>query len=92
MQFCFSVHIPITKRSLTVPVSILEACWARCLSAQAARHGAAAATIAVRVLGRVLRHRDVKGRVAGVDGVALRVHRWVTQVVIGHWCLCWDRK
>lgn len=75
-----------------MPVSILEARWARCLSAQASRHGAAAATIAVRVLGRVLRHRDIKGRVAGVDGVALGVHRRITQVVIRHWSLCWDRK
>lgn len=79
------------QHSLTISVSVLEAGWARRLSAQSDWHGAAAATVTVRMLREVLRCCDTEGRVTGIYSVALGVHRRVTQEVIRHWRLCWRR-
>lgn len=89
--FLVNVHQNI-KHSLTVPVSFLEASWARCLSAQAHWHRTAAATVTIGVLWWVLRCRDIEGGVAGIHSVALGVHWWVTQEVIRHWRLCCRRE
>jgi len=83
-----------SHETLTASVSVLEVSGAGCLSAHG--HGvgtaaaAAAATVAVGVLGLEARRHDAEGRVAGVDGVALRVHR-VAQEVVGHRGLRWRR-
>lgn len=84
--------LPNIKHRLTIPVSLLEASWARRLPAQAHWHRAAAATVTVGVLWRVLRHGDIEGGVTVIDSVALGVHQRVTQEVIGHRCLCWRRN
>lgn len=77
------------ETSLTVPVAVVEESGAGCPPAQAPRQGAAAATVTIGVLRRILRRADIEGGVAGIHRVALGVHQRLTQEVIGHGGLCW---
>lgn len=63
---------------LTIPVSFLEASWARCLSAQAHWSRATATTVTIGMLWRVLWRHNVEGGVTGIYSVALGVHQSVT--------------
>lgn len=64
----------VWHRTVSIPVSFLEASWTRCLSAQAHWSRATATTVTIGVLWWVLRCHDIEGRVTGIYSVALGVH------------------